>query len=57
MKKTKKDDRMFSLTLAVPKSYTMEESVEFVDKQMTAMRNKVVKAIATEKGVKIEWAN
>ena len=57
MKKTKKDDTMFSLTLAVPKSYTMEESVEFVDKQMTAMRNRVVKAIATQKGVKIEWAN
>lgn len=57
MKKTKKDDRMFSLTIAVPKNYTMEESVEFVDKQMTVMRNNVVKAIATEKGVKIEWAN
>lgn len=57
MKKTKKDDKLFSLTLAVPNKYTMEEAVEFVDRQMGTMRNKVVQALATERGIKIEWTN
>lgn len=57
MKKTKKDDKLFSLTLAVPNKYTMEEAVEFVDRQMGTMRNKVVQALAAERGIKIEWTN